>query len=330
MIAGAKMIRQLSGYSAALLALVSCAERQDSERSATRSPVTQTHSAVPARVAAAQPDASAARSSAPAQAFEPPAELRLPNGRAQGAKVPLLVLLHGFGVSSALLIWKAGLNSIADSKQFAYLAPQGNSDSQGRPFWNAGTSCCDLDRTGVDDVGRLRALIEANLGNPGIDPARVFVIGYSNGGFMAHRLACEMSDHLAGIISVAGAAPNADVSCAPTTPLSVLEIHGDADPVVHYQGGTVFDRTDQAPHGSALDTARYWATRLACQPAPVDGGRLDIEPYVSERETEVQRFEGCRGAVELWTVHGGAHYVALQPPAIEAMWAFVQAHPKAH
>jgi hypothetical protein len=42
----------------------------------------------------------------------------------------------------------------------------------------------------------------------------------------------------------------------------------------------------------------------------------------------MQRYDGCRGAVELWTVHGGGHYVALQPPAIDAIWGFVQAHPK--
>ena len=32
----------------------------------------------------------------------------------------------------------------------------------------------------------------------------------------------------------------------------------------------------------------------------------------------MQRHDGCRGAVELWTVRGGGHYVALQPPALDA------------
>jgi len=174
----------------------------------------------------------------------------------------------------------------------------------------------------------LRELLDFSLKNPAIDPARVFLIGYSNGGFMAHRLACDMSDRLAGIISVAGAASGPEVPCAPTTPLSVLEIHGDADPVVHYQGGVVFDRTDLPPHPSAVDTVKIWAQRLGCSGALHDVGSADLEPYVAGNETGMQRFDGCRGAVELWTVHGGAHYVALQPPAIEAMWSFMLAHPK--
>lgn len=271
----------------------------------------------------------------PAHAFDPPALLRLPNNLRPGEHVPLLLVLHGFGVSSSTLIAKAGLNDIADQKRFAYLAPEGARDTLNRPFWNAGKSCCfldhPLDQQPLDDVKRLRELLEVNLGNAAIDPKRVFVIGYSNGGFMAQRLACDVGDSIAGVVSVAGAAPNANVPCAQRTALAVLEIHGDADPIVHYGGGTVFDRTDVDVHASALDTSKYWAQRLACSRAdqgPRTVATIDLEPYVADRETSVQRFDDCRGAVELWTVKGGGHYVALQPPAIEAIWGFVQAHPK--
>ena len=282
----------------------------------------------PASVAPAVPQASLEKAADPASAFDPPARLRLPGGLAAGERVPLLVLLHGFGVSSTLLILKAGLNGVADQKKFAYLAPEGRRDAQGRPFWNAGKSCCDLENSGVDDVTRLRELLDASLKNPAVDPQRVFVIGYSNGGFMAQRLACDVGDRIAGVISVAGAAPSKDVACAQSTRLSFLEIHGDADPVVHYAGGTVFDRTDVAPHASVPETAQYWAQHIGCKGELDDVETIDIEPYVAGSETQVQRYDDCRGAVELWTVKGGAHYVALQPPAIEAMWRFVQAHPK--
>ena len=271
---------------------------------------------------------SAAATSEPGQAFDPPANLRLPSPLQAGERVPLLLVLHGFGVSSTLLIAKAGLNQVADQKKFAYLAPEGTRDQLGRPFWNAGPSCCDLDHRGVDDVKRLRELLEASLANPAIDRTRVFVIGYSNGAFMAQRLACDVGDRLAGVISVAGAAPSADVACDQKSALSFLEIHGDADPVVHYAGGTVFDRSDVAAHPSALETANYWAKRLSCTGELHDVTTLDLEPYVPDRETAVQRFDGCCGAVELWTVKGGGHYVALQPPALEAIWGFIQAHPK--
>lgn len=288
------------------------------------------HAPVVARWSAAPPAASASAPVAndPAHAFDPPALLRLPANLQAGERVPLLLVLHGFGVSSSLLIAKAGLNAIADQKKFAYLAPEGARDALGRPFWNAGKSCCNLDHQPIDDVKRLRELLDANLSNAAIDPKRVFVIGYSNGGFMAQRLACDVGDRIAGVVSVAGAAPSPDVPCAQNSALAVLEIHGDADPVVHYAGGTVFDRADVEPHASAIDTAKYWAQRLSCSAAPRTLTPLDLEPHMPERETTVQRYDDCRGAVELWTVKGGGHYVALQPPALEAIWGFVQAHPK--
>jgi polyhydroxybutyrate depolymerase len=279
-----------------------------------------------AAVALAAP--SSAPPADPGAAFDPPATLRVPSTLSAGECVPLLMVLHGFGVSSSLLIAKAQLNQVADTKKFAYLAPEGTRDSLGRPFWNAGPSCCDLERRAPDDVKRLRELLEFNLKNPAVDPARVFLIGYSNGAFMAQRLACDVSDHLAGVISVAGATPGPEIPCAPLTPLSVLAIHGDADPIVHYQGGVVFDRTDLPPHASAVDSVKAWAERLGCKGPLQNVGSTDLEPNLAGAETAMQRFEGCRGSVELWTVHGGGHYVALQPPAMDAMWSFILAHPK--
>ncbi|MEI9938766.1 MAG: alpha/beta fold hydrolase [Pseudomonadota bacterium] len=311
------------------LTLFACATEPEP---AARVPTVATRHAPLVTAASVNESAATAPSSAgandPAHAFDPPALLRLPDTLQAGERVPLLLVLHGFGVSSRLMIAKAGLNSVADQKKFAYLAPEGARDGLGRPFWNAGKSCCDLDHRQIDDVKRLRELLDANLTNASIDPKRVFLIGYSNGGFMAQRLACDVGDRIAGVISVAGSSPSPEVPCAQGSALAVLEIHGDADPIVHYAGGTVFDRTDVEPHASALDTAKYWAEHLSCSPVPREVNRIDLEPYLPERETSVQRYDDCRGAVELWTVQGGGHYVALQPPALDAIWSFVQAHPK--
>ncbi|MEI9948750.1 MAG: PHB depolymerase family esterase [Pseudomonadota bacterium] len=319
----------VSVVSVAQAALLACAREPEP---ATRLPSVATrHAPVVTPALGAPPVASVSASADagdPAHAFDPPALLRLPDSLQAGERVPLLLVLHGFGVSSNLLIVKAGLNALADRKKFAYLAPEGARDALGRPFWNAGKSCCDLDHRQPDDVKRLRELLDANLSLASIDPKRVFVIGYSNGAFMAQRLACDVGDRLAGVVSVAGASPSAELPCAQNSALSVLEIHGDADPVVHYGGGTVFDRTDVEAHGSALETAKYWAQHLSCVGALRDVNSIDLEPHVPERETTVQRYDDCRGAVELWTVRGGGHYVALQPPALEAIWGFVQAHPK--
>ena len=58
----------------------------------------------------------------------------------------------------------------------------------------------------------------------------------SNGGGLAARLACELSGRLAAVAMVAGGYSQIR-DCHPEHALSVLEIHGTADPVVPYRGG---------------------------------------------------------------------------------------------
>ena len=64
-----------------------------------------------------------------------------------------------------------------------------------------------------------------------VDRSRVFVTGVSNGGGMTARLACELSDRLAGAAPVAGGY-RALPPCHPDRPLPILEIHGTGDQVV--------------------------------------------------------------------------------------------------
>ena len=56
---------------------------------------------------------------------------------------------------------------------------------------------------------------------------------------------------------------------------------------------------------------------------------VDLPPEIPGAETEVTRYEGCRGgAAELWTVRGGDHFVAQHPAAFDAVYDYLTAHPK--
>lgn len=92
------------------------------------------------------------------------------------------------------------------------------------------------DRTGRaarDDVGHLLRLA-AHL-QAGLADRRVFVIGHSNGGGMAMRLACLHPDRLAGIAIVATKAL-AGLDCPNPAPLPTILFHGNADPVAPHDG----------------------------------------------------------------------------------------------
>ena len=96
----------------------------------------------------------------------------------------------------------------------------------GTPATGAATSA----QTGVDDVAYLRALIQEAETIVTID--RVAVVGHSNGGLMAWRLACEGVPKLvaiASLTSIAGASAAEPPACEGASPVSALHLHVGAD-----------------------------------------------------------------------------------------------------
>jgi polyhydroxybutyrate depolymerase len=223
----------------------------------------------------------------------------------------------------------------------------GTQNPDGARFWNAGGACCDLYDQSVDDVGYLDAVLDDLALHYRVDPKRVYVVGHSNGGFMAYRYACERAERVAAIVSLAGAGP-ADVTlCQPREPVAVLQIHGDGDEIVPYAGGNFsspellatlkkrgFLLPPGGPHTTAFAgahaTVAAWAARDGCSAEEQPGGApIDLEARIPGSETVVTRYEGCKaGAAELWTIRGGAHVPSLRLDWAEQIVAFLLAHPK--
>jgi polyhydroxybutyrate depolymerase len=228
-----------------------------------------------------------------------------------GGKRPFLLVLHGFTGSGAAIAKHLGLPALAEAEALSYAAPDGALDKSKRRHWNAGASCCDFDRLGTDHVAELGALIAAARALPEIDPARIYVAGFSNGGFMAERLACDVGG-IAGVLDVAGGSPiDLDACKAPPVPV-VIHVHGDADPTVRFGGGRVLGRTDVGPHPGAVDAVAAWAKRASCGTA-APAGTLDLEASIADAETTRSRHGGCAGRFEMLTVVGGGHDIAGSP-----------------
>jgi polyhydroxybutyrate depolymerase len=234
---------------------------------------------------------------------------------ARGERLPLVIFLHGLGGSGAQLFRSARLGDFGRAHRAFIVAPDGARDTAARRFWNASASCCNFDGVPVDDVRRLTALVDEWRARPDVDPRRVYVVGFSNGGFMAHRLACAVGDRLAAVASISGAGPDPDEPCAVSSPIGVLEVHGDADRIVPYEGGRVFDDPALARYPSMPAAMRGWARRLGCP------GSTAEESLASSMR--VLRYGGCaRGGAELWTIPGGDHR-APWPALVDEIWTFL-------
>jgi len=234
------------------------------------------------------------------------AELLLPTNQGD-EPLPLVLSLHGYGADAETQDWYFGLSARIPAYGFALIAPQGTTDSQGNAFWNATDGCCNFYGSEVDDYAWLNQLVAE--AREIVDVSGVYVVGYSNGGFMAYRLACEGLEGLVAIASLAGSEYGDRARCDDAPPISVLQIHGDADLDIPY-GGTI-GQGYAAEFPGALELLDRWVNRAGCDlPAYVEAERFDLDRTIEGEETSVVRNrESCVDGItiELWTIEGGSH-----------------------
>jgi polyhydroxybutyrate depolymerase len=228
----------------------------------------------------------------------------LPPGR-----VPLLVVLHGTGGTPAGMEATTGFDQLARAHGFvvAYLASRSPGGNWILP----------------SDTAYVGATIQQMEASEPVDPARVYVTGFSAGGYESYRVGCMLSDEVAAVAPVAVSMNGLLYrTCRLSRPVSALIVIGSAD-TEHYGG---FGRLPSAPQAAArwraLDGCPAGAPALAQAPGPA------IQ----------QTWRGCAdgSAVGLTIVEGGTHIwpgPRLGPAtpdgrydASPAIWAFFAAH----
>jgi len=121
--------------------------------------------------------------------------IRSPRNYSSEKSYPLFLHLHGYCQFAPFFLAENGLASEMAQKygfEALHVVPQGlPSIHKGDYAWNSAPgSCCQKNQT-IDDIGFLLKLVEDTLGKyPNIDQSKVFLVGWSNGGFISHRLAC--------------------------------------------------------------------------------------------------------------------------------------------
>lgn len=178
---------------------------------------------------------------------------------------PLLLALHGYRANANTLEHESGLDAVADRHGWAVAYANGTG---GLPFvslaFNAVTCCGTAPDRAVDEVAFARALVDA-LADAGVaDRARVYAAGFSNGGMLALRLACQATPIIAGVADVAGAMP--DTVCEGSRGLPVLLIRGANDDELRADHAEHRRRNGNRYAVSFRGAVRFWARRNGCVP----------------------------------------------------------------
>ena len=227
-------------------------------------------------------------------------ELHVPAGLG-ASPAPLLLSLHGFGSTGRQDELFTGWSGFADSHGFIAAYPNG------RP--NLQTGAWDPYTPSSPDVGFLRDVVADISAGWCVDPARVYVDGWSNGAVMSQRTACSAADLFAAASSYAGGTPTLGggaAPCAPSRPIPVALVVGQ------------FDFTYPALEQNAAE----WRGYDGCSSTPVSSS----DTYGTTKKYP------CAGGAELLTrvVKNTSHNWpsgAQGEDQRQRIWSFFMAHP---
>lgn len=159
--------------------------------------------------------------------------VRIPPGHNPLSPVGVVYVLHGRFGTGANAETTYGFNGFADGQGWVVVYPDGVDQS-----WADGRGTTPADTAGVNDVVFFDDLHQFLGECFAIDPLRVYACGMSNGALMSQRLGHERAARFAGIATVAGTLATSLTGTVPTQAISVLMIHGEADSLAPYSGGS--------------------------------------------------------------------------------------------
>ena len=229
--------------------------------------------------------------------------IHFPVGGNATQPTPVVFGLHGGGSESSVVQDGSGFDAVADSVGFIVVYPNAALNRN----WAEGCDCVRADTAGVDDVGFLLALVDEIDRSWSVDRDRVYAFGVSQGGFFAHRVACDAPERFAAVVVVMGAMslPLSEV-CTPSQPISVAMYMGTQDPTVLYAGNYLGGLYSTLSADSSLS---LWAAKNGCTgdlstwayPDVVSDGwavRVDEYPYC-DQGTSVSLYS-LIGAGHIW------------------------------
>jgi poly(3-hydroxybutyrate) depolymerase len=237
---------------------------------------------------------------------------------------PTIIMFHGLDGTAQDVAQASGLAAMAPQAGFVAVFPSGLGGE-----WNhfpdgqvPASFTLQAQHKGVpvpNDVDFVKALIGSLVSSNVADPHRIYLAGFSAGGFMAMRMLCVDPQAFAAIVLISTSMPTPTATDCNPTPIPAVMIKGTADDHVPYNGGLVLDK--EFTVWSAPQLAAFFTQIDGCDPLATTNSVLPNTK--TKNQIDVQSWAKCTSfPVTLYTVEGGIHEIYPVPNPSQTMWDF--------
>ena len=200
--------------------------------------------------------------------------LFIPDSYSDSQNYPLLIDLHAFEWTAEHEMNYTQLNQVAENYGFMVVYPSAIEN------WNSTPD--------VNDVEYIDALIDTLSEGYSIDLERIYATGFSQGGLMAYKLACQLSHRIAAIAAVAAGVPASILrNCNPLRPVPVLHIHGTQD----REAPIIGELDDTTGFVSVHRTLNYWIAFNNC--VETETAKLEDSDQTDSSTVEKTSYTNC-------------------------------------
>ena len=202
----------------------------------------------------------------------------------RASPIPVMLYFHGWGRQGNVPVNHQHIGAATREAGVLLVAPDGLGKSW--DFWRPGSRDTDFAVRVLEDIEKRFA----------VDTTRFMVSGYSWGGSMAWRFACEAGNKVSVLISISGTLYDQTEHCD-TGPVAIRHVHGLKDTVMDFPYG---------PNGEETGPVRLWQRINGCT----------ITPDSTSQWTTSQAFtryvwNGCASGKSVsLDVHSGGHWIA--------------------
>ncbi|MBN1556703.1 MAG: hypothetical protein JW951_00995, partial [Lentisphaerae bacterium] len=262
-------------------------------------------------------------------------QLHVPPQYDAAAPLPVVLNFHGGAGNPMQQRRDTQMDAVADKNGFIVVYGAGTSAFGKFLTWNIYLSETYATKKNVDDIGYVKAVLDDLGGLFKIDEKRVYATGYSMGGILCYRLACELSDRIAAIAPVAATLQNPENTCRSDRPVPIMHFHGMRDDHCLFEGGVGENARDKMDRPSVREGIERFIRINGVPDTPTATGKIGAAEYIRYGA------EGGPGTIVLWKIGDGGHTwpggkstlpedrvgpVSRSINASEQMWTFFARH----